>query len=102
MPFLRKKTKIAEEHPKPELVETEDEGEKEKRNPLQAVRAMCLSCMDDSPKSVKNCQVNDCPIHHLRLGSNPFRKKREFTEEQREALKERMKKAREARHKNEK
>jgi len=44
---------------------------------------------------VKNCTARDCPLYPFRLGRNPFRTKREMTEEQRTAAVERLAKARE-------
>lgn len=69
-------------------------------NPVKAIRYKCLDCCGDSPKEVKECAITDCPCWDFRLGNNPNRKKRELTDEQREALKERMNKAREVRMKN--
>jgi hypothetical protein len=63
-------------------------------SPLGAVREKCLECMDNSPKRVKECEVFDCPIHHLRFKKNPFRKQRVLSDEERKERSERMKKIR--------
>lgn len=62
--------------------------------PLEAVRKHCLNCMDNSYKRVENCEVKDCPVWHLRIGINPFRKKKVLTEEQKRDIAERLKNAR--------
>jgi hypothetical protein len=44
----------------------------------------------------KHCNIEDCQLHPFRMGKNPFRKKRELTDKQRQAIAERLEKAREA------
>ena len=63
-----------------------------------AVKAKCLQCCCGSPKEVKNCPCIDCALYPYRLGKNPYRKSREYTEEEKEKLKERAKKARESKN----
>ena len=65
-------------------------------SPLKAIRAWCLYCSNDSAYEVKLCADKTCPLYEFRLGHNPYRKKREYTEEERAALAERLKNAREA------
>ena len=60
--------------------------------PLKAIRAKCLDCMCGQVNEVKLCPCTDCPLYPFRVGKNPFRKKRELTEEQRQALAERLSK----------
>lgn len=44
----------------------------EKRTPVKAMRAYCLSCCMYSAKEVKLCTVYDCPLYPYRLGENSF------------------------------
>ena len=64
-------------------------------NPVKAIRAFCLDCCGGSPYEVKDCTARDCFLYPFRLGRNPFRTKREMTEEQRSAAAERLALARE-------
>lgn len=74
----------------------------EKKSPLKAIREKCLECCWDSANEVKLCPVKDCPLYPFRFGKNPYTK-RNLTEEQRDKLRERMKKIRrkEDEHENE-
>ena len=65
-------------------------------SPLKIIRLKCLDCCCGQSEEVKHCTCEDCPLWPYRFGKNPFRKKREMTEEQKDALRERMAKAREA------
>lgn len=67
------------------------------KNPVKAIRDFCLDCCGDSYSFVKECTSVNCALYPFRLGKNPFRTKREMTDEQREAAKERLAKAREQR-----
>lgn len=67
------------------------------KNPVKAIREFCLDCCGDSSAAVKECTSVNCSLHPFRLGRNPFRTKREMTEEQKEAAKIRLAKAREQR-----
>lgn len=58
-------------------------------SPLKAIRAKCLDCCCDQTTEVKLCPASTCPLHPFRFGKNPFRK-RELTDEQREALCQRL------------
>lgn len=62
-------------------------------NPLQAIRAKCLDCSVYDYSEVRNCFVTKCPLYPFRMGKNPFRKKRELTQEQRERLVAQLKKS---------
>ena len=64
-------------------------------NPLKAIRLKCLSCSNGSPNEVKLCPVESCELWRFRFGTNPDRKKRELTDEQKQELAERLKKGRE-------
>lgn len=59
-------------------------------SPIRAIRAKCLECSNGSSNEVKLCPVKSCPLHSFRFGHNPNRLKRELTDEQRQALAERM------------
>ena len=59
-------------------------------NPLKAIREKCLDCMCGSPVEVKRCVCDDCPLFPFRFGKNPFRKKRELTDEQKKQLAEKL------------
>jgi hypothetical protein len=58
-------------------------------SPLKAARSKCLDCCNGSPNEVKLCPAEDCPLHPFRFGKNPFRKIRNLSDEEREALAER-------------
>lgn len=66
-------------------------------SPLKAIRAKCLDCCCGQSNEVKLCPVENCALWQFRFGKNPYRK-REMTEEQRQASAERLKKAREAKN----
>lgn len=67
------------------------------QSPLKAIRANCLQCVGGSPNEVKLCTSKTCYLYPFRFGKNPYAKKRELTEEQRAAISERLKDAREKR-----
>ena len=64
------------------------------KNPVKAIRQYCLECSCGSANEVKLCAIADCPLYPFRFGKNPYRTKREYTEEQRTAMAERLAKAR--------
>ena len=66
------------------------------QNPVKAIRAKCLECSCGSQEDVKQCPVTQCALYPFRFGKNPYRTKREYTEEQLAAMRERLAKAREA------
>jgi len=49
----------------------------------RAIRAKCLQCCCGSPPEVRSCILVSCPLWPYRMGSNPFRKPRALSEEQR-------------------
>ena len=63
--------------------------------PLRAIRAKCIDCSDGSMKEVRECVMLDCPLYPYRLGKSPNRKPRILTDDEREALRQRMAKMRE-------
>ena len=63
--------------------------DKQITSPIKAIREKCLEC-SGSRNEVKECNVTDCALYAFRLGKNPYRTKRELTEEQRQAARERF------------
>ena len=59
-------------------------------NPIKRIREYCIQCVADQPKEVELCPITDCPLYDFRFGKNPFRAKRELTEEQKEAFRSRV------------
>jgi len=59
--------------------------------PIKAIRAKCLDCMCGQSNEVKLCPIEDCSLYPYRLGTNPYIEKREYTDEQREIMRNRMK-----------
>lgn len=72
-----------------------------KKNPVKAIREKCLECSNGQPSEVKYCPVEKCPLYPFRLGKNPFRQKREMTEEQKKVMGDRLREARKASADNE-
>lgn len=64
--------------------------EEKKISPMKAIRLKCLDCCCGSANEVKLCTITKCPLYPFRDGHNPYIKKREYTEEQREAQRSRM------------
>ena len=63
-------------------------------NPLSAIKAHCRECSGGIIDEHKNCPVTTCFLHPYRMGTNPFRKKRVMTDEQKTKIAERLKNAR--------
>ena len=63
-------------------------------NPVKAIRAFCLECSCGSTSEIKECPVNKCPLYPFRFGKNPYRQRREMTEEEKQVLADRLKEAR--------
>ena len=74
------------------------EGERMNLTPMKAIRAKCLDCSGGNPNEVKLCPVEKCSLYPFRLGKNPYSKRREYTEEEKEKFSEYLKKAREAKN----
>lgn len=68
-------------------------GEKIK-SPVKAIRAKCLDCCCGQQLEVKLCPTEKCALWPFRFGKNPYRAKRELTEEQRAEIAERFMKNR--------
>lgn len=70
------------------------------QNPMKAIRAKCLhDCCAGSAEEVKNCNCTKCFLWPFRLGKNPYRTPKVYTEEELEAKRERMRQIREAKKK---
>lgn len=67
------------------------------KNPVKAIREFCIDCCGGVPGEVKTCTSANCALHPFRLGKNPYRAKREMTDEQKEAAKVRLAEARKQR-----
>lgn len=63
-------------------------------SPMKAIRAACIECCGTQISEVRLCTVTSCPLHPFRMGKNPYRKKREYTEEEKAAMRERLSKNR--------
>lgn len=60
--------------------------------PLIAIKLKCKECTCGSTKEVRLCPIYDCSLYPYRFGTDPTRKK-EITEDQKEALCRQLKKA---------
>lgn len=69
-------------------------------NPVKAILRKCLDCCMGQQEEVKQCPIEDCDLYPFRFGKNPFRAKREYTEEQKERLRSSLENARKNRGKN--
>lgn len=63
-------------------------------NPLKAIRAFCLECSCGQTSEVKECPRLVCPLYPFRMGKNPFRQRREISEEEKRVLADRLREAR--------
>lgn len=70
------------------------------QNPVKAIRAKCLECSCGSSTEVQLCPVTDCALYPFRFGRNPYRTKREMTEEQKAACVARLAEAQARKHGN--
>jgi hypothetical protein len=61
---------------------------------LQSVRARCLDCCGGSPAEVRRCVSVNRPSWPFRMGSNPWRERRELSPERRAQLADALAKAR--------
>lgn len=55
----------------------------------EAIRAKCLDCCAGSPHEVRHCVAVTCPSWPFRMGTSPWKAKRQLSDEQLEALRER-------------
>lgn len=63
-------------------------------NPVKAIREFCIECCGGSSAEVKTCPSIRCALYQFRFGKNPYRKKREMSEEQKEIARTRLANAR--------
>lgn len=71
-------------------------------NPVKRIRKYCVEvCCCGSANEVKLCPIQECPLYSFRFGKNIFRTKRELTDEQKAAMAERLKKARDVKSSDE-
>ena len=63
-------------------------------NPVKVIREKCVDCCCGSWLEVEKCTAVNCPLHPWRMGKNPYRKKVERTEAQKQAMIERLNAAR--------
>ena len=63
-------------------------------NPVKAIRAKCLDCCCGSTAEVTNCTAIHCALFPFRFGKNPYRQRREMTEEERQVLADRLREVR--------
>lgn len=61
---------------------------------LSIIRAKCLDCCGDSPSEVRRCTVTRCALWPFRMNHNPWREKREMSDEQRDEIRARFAAAR--------
>ena len=60
------------------------------QNPVKAILAKCRYCCCGSTGEVEQCPMLDCAIYPFRFGKNPYRTARDYTSEQLEKMRERM------------
>ena len=48
----------------------------ERTTPLKAIRAHCIDCCAGNKAEVRRCVAVKCALWHLRMGANPFQKRR--------------------------
>lgn len=65
------------------------------KNPVKAIRMACKHCKEKDLSAIENCVAETCALYPFRFGTNPFREKREISEEQKARMRENLKKARE-------
>lgn len=56
----------------------------------KAIKSFCLWCVNGSYSEVTKCVATDCPLYPYRTGKNPFKAQREYTDEERNAFRERF------------
>ena len=61
-----------------------------------AIRAKCMDCVGTAHE-IRLCVVSTCALWPFRLGDDPWREKREMTDEQRARLAAQLARGREAR-----
>jgi len=59
-------------------------------NPLKAIRAKCLDCCGGNAAEIRKCVAVECDLWPFRMGTNPFRKRRVLSTEQKRERLERL------------
>ena len=65
---------------------------KQHKNPLKAIREMCIECMggrgsgQNYSKLIEECGSPCCPAFAFRFGTNPYKKTKTLTREHKQAL----------------
>ena len=67
-------------------------------SPLRSIRRFCTECMGGSKYEVELCDDEECWLYPYRMGIDPRRKKREYTEEQKESMRKALDTARESKN----
>lgn len=67
----------------------------EKKPILDVLRARCVECCGGSLSEVRKCIAATCPSWPYRMGTDPFRVRREIGDEERDVMRERVRVARE-------
>jgi len=62
------------------------------QNPLKAIRAKCIDCCCGDASEVRKCVALDCDLWPFRMRTNPFRKRRELSVEEKRMRAERLQK----------
>ena len=65
------------------------------KSPVKAIPEFCLECCGGSAKTVRECPSSNCALYAFRFGKNPYINRREMSEEEKEAARLRLEKARE-------
>jgi hypothetical protein len=60
------------------------------QNPLKAIREKCLDCCCGNAAEVRKCVAIDCALWPFRMGTNPFRRKRELSSAEKRERTERL------------
>jgi len=66
-----------------------------KTSPLKAIKSHCIDCCGGSANEVKLSQCDPCNLKPYKFGTNPYRKRRVMSDEQRKAAAVRLSAARE-------
>lgn len=69
-------------------------GKPKSTSPLDAIKDFCMECCGYQRDEVKTCSAPMCPLYDFRLGKNPYRKTKDYTEEELEKMRERIANAR--------
>ena len=84
---------ITQETLKEAITDNQTDTEETITSPLRAIRLHCIDCCCGQMSEVRNCPCTNCFLYPYRMGNNPYRK-REMTEEQKQAARDRLIKAR--------